>query len=597
MGAQIFKERYAIHENETWDEACDRLARYVAKAEPWHEQRWAVEEKFFTEINEGRFMPGGRIWYGAGRPQGQLLNCFVVPSEDSIEGWAKAVGDVMIITAKGGGVGVNLSPIRPRGSVIKGNGGVTTGSVSLMHAINQVGEVIVGGGGRRLALMLCLDVDHPDLEEFLNVKLNKKKLNNANISIVLNIDPREFRDAVKENRTLRLQHPNSEGVGEINARKLWNRIVRNAWKNGEPGVLNGWLANQQNNIWYDQPLVSTNPCGEIWLERYGCCDLGALVLPNFVRDGHFEWDQLAHSIGVGVRFLDNVLSVNKYPLPELEENCKRVRRIGLGVMGVHNMLLALGMKYSSPEAIAFLDKLFNRIKTEAYLASIDLAREKGAFPAFNEQMLESGFCQELPQEIKNGIRQFGMRNCAVLTIAPTGTTALVHGCSAGIEPLYAPVHIRTWWTAQPDGGKKFQSELVVDPAFIKYGDLCEGALDIPPAVHFEVQKTVQKHIDNAVSKTINLPNDIPKKGLAEVWLEYLPYCKGTTLYRDGSRVAYDDQGNPYQPMKPVPHDEVARLMKERSFVIENDQQAQNMMDCPDGVCEVKWDKELVETAA
>jgi ribonucleoside-diphosphate reductase alpha chain len=212
-------------------------------------------------------------------------------------------------------------------------------------------------------------------------------------------------------------------------------------------------------------------------------------------------------------------------------------------------------------------------------------------------MLESGFCQELPQEIKNGIRQFGMRNCAVLTIAPTGTTALVHGCSAGIEPLYAPVHIRTWWTAQPDGGKKFQSELVVDPAFIKYGDLCEGALDIPPAVHFEVQKTVQKHIDNAVSKTINLPNDIPKKGLAEVWLEYLPYCKGTTLYRDGSRVAYDDQGNPYQPMKPVPHDEVARLMKERSFVIENDQQAQNMMDCPDGVCEVKWDKELVETAA
>jgi len=388
LAETIFKERYTIHPTETWEEASFRLAKHVSSAEI-NGEREPTTINFYEEIVSNRFMPGGRIWYGSGRPRAQLLNCFVVPTHDSREGWGKTISDVIVVSGMGGGVGINLSPIRPRGSRIHGTGGIATGAVSLMHMINGVGNELVSGGGRRLALMLDLNITHPDMPEFLDEKLNTENLKNANVSIVLDkrVGTKALIDKVKSGGSFDLTFSGNH-YGKVNAKDIWNRIVSNAWKSGEPGVLNGDLANKENNIFYYKPMISTNPCGEIWLEEYGSCDLGAIVLPRFISgDGIFDWDALRDTIKIAVRFLDNVLSVNEYPLPEIRENNNSVRRLGLGIMGLHSALIQLGYRYSSDSAQAFVDTLMNFIKEESYKASIDLAIEKGPFPAYDEAML------------------------------------------------------------------------------------------------------------------------------------------------------------------------------------------------------------------
>lgn len=576
LGATIFAERYARHEGETWQEACRRVAYHVANAEE-NGKVQKYGQRFEEELVNNRFMPGGRIWYGSGRPKAQLLNCFVVPTSDSREGWGKTISDVIVVSGTGGGVGINCSPVRPRGSDIKGTGGKATGAVSLMQMIDRVGDVLVGGGGRRLALMLCLDINHPDLEEFLNVKLNLSELTNANISVVLNIATDEFVEAVKNGSEIPFTFGGRAIGNGINARTLWETIVKNAWTSGEPGVLNGYLANEQNNIWYHKPLISTNPCGEIWLEEYGCCCLGALVLPRFVNNSTLDWDALDSTIRTGVRFLDNVLTVNHYPLQEIKENCEQVRRIGLGVMGLHSMLLELGYKYSSDESKIFIDKLFSFIKNVAYDASITLAAEKGPFPAYDARFLESGFVKTLKRGVRGKIREHGIRNCALLTIAPTGTTSMVSGVSSGIEPLFSAVYKRHYYKPTDDGSRQLAEEIVVTPEFERFGGLAEGAYDIPVRDHFEVQKIVQAHIDNAVSKTINLPKNHPIEELSSLWLEYLPYLKGTTFYREGSR------GD--EPLEYVPLNQAAKYLK-KPHVVEFNIEELSIMDCPDGVCNI-----------
>lgn len=583
LGATIFAERYTRHEGETWEQASRRVAEHVANAEE-NGKVQKYGERFYEEIVENRFMPGGRIWYGSGRPKAQLLNCFVVPTADSREGWGKLLYDTLVISGTGGGVGTNYSPVRPRGSIVKGTGGVATGAVSLMKMVNAMGGELVTGGSRRIALMMCLDVNHPDLEEFLNVKLDRNELTNANVSVVLNFDPAEFVEAVKSDSSIYYTFAGRNTGESINARRLWEIIVENAWKSGEPGVLNGYLANEQNNIWYHKPLISTNPCGEIWLEEYGCCCLGALVLPRFVVDGKLDWDALDGTIRCGVRFLDDVLTVNHYPIAEIKENCEKVRRIGLGVMGLHSMLLEMGYKYTSNEGKAFVDKLFGFIKQVAYDTSIQLAGEKGPFPAYDERFLESGFAKTLKRGIRAKIREYGIRNCALLTIAPTGTTGMVSGVSTGIEPLFAPVYYRHYLKPTDDGSRKLAKELVVTPEFERFGELAEGAYDVSVRDHFEIQKIVQAHIDNAVSKTINLPKDYPLGDLADVWLEALPYIKGSTIYREGSRGE--------EPLTPVRLTD-AMGMNLKKAVVEFNPADQAAMDCVDGTCEVPWATSLM----
>lgn len=346
-------------------------------------------------------------------------------------------------------------------------------------------------------------------------------------------------------------------------------------------MLNSHEANAKSNIWYHKQLISTNPCGEIWLEPYGCCCLGALVLNRFVDDGRMDWDQLEETIRVSVRFLDNVLTVNHYPFDKIKQNCEDVRRIGMGVMGLHTMLLEMGMRYSSPEALEFVDKLFSFIKHTAYDTSINLAIEKGPFPAFRPEFCDSGFMKTMKPAISRKVREYGIRNCAMLTIAPTGTTGMVQGCSTGIEPYMAPVYWRRIKDTDENHILQVNEVLVIEPIYEQYGDLVEGAADLTPRQHFEMQKVVQAHIDNAVSKTINLPEDYPVDELSDLWLEYLPYVKGSTFYRWGSR-----EGEPFSPVK---MEDVAHTIDttEPEFIRRKERtKEQGAMDCVSGVCEV-----------
>ena len=552
LASTIFSKRYAIHETETFPEASDRVAYHVAQAEQGENiAKWKAQ--FSNVLRKNLFFPGGRIWYGSGRPKGQLLNCFVIPTADSREGWGKSVSDMIVISGTGGGIGMNGSPIRPRGSQINGSGGTATGAVSLMKIQNAAGDVIKAGGGRRVAIMFALNHTHGDIVEFLDTKLDKGELTNANVSVNFDENPETFFKAVKEEADWELKF-RGKAVGKVPAKTLWHKIVKNALAGGEPGMLNGYLANKMSNIHYIAPLICTNPCGEIWLSAYDNCCLGAVVLPRFVdaEKKTIDWDLLREVVGTGVRFLDNVLTVNNYPLPEIKASASDIRRIGLGVTGLHDMLLLMGIKYASAPGLEMVDKVMGFIKNAAYEASIELAKEKGAFPKFDpEQHLKSGFIKTLKPSLREKIRESGIRNCALLTIAPVGTGSMVCGInndicgvSSGIEPMFAPAY----WRKYRDG-EKLAKEVVVHPLFkwfMENGKSVkhfQGSHDIKIRDHFEMQRTVQRHLDNACSKTINLPQEVKESELSELYMEYFPDLKGVTVYPEGSR---EDQ--PLTPM-------------------------------------------------
>lgn len=894
---QIFQSRHAAHPTETWSEACIRVSQHIANAEEG-EARNIWREKFNELLFNNYLMPGGRIWYGSGRPRGQLLNCFVIGTTDSREGWGRTVSDSIVISGTGGGVGINASPVRPRGSAIRGTGGTSTGSVSLMSIINSAGEEIKAGGGRRTALMLALGLSHGDIVEFLDKKLDLKQLNNANVSVIFDDNPEVFFDLVEADGEWPLMHQGKE-VGRIPARALWERIVANALKGGEPGILNGYLANKMSNIYYVEPLTCTNPCqpawatlltpegirtmgeirvgdtiwsgkrwtkvvrklntgikkvkayrtragtfygtenhrvvqygvkveakdaaaidlatgpsadgslwhnnqtvldglvlgdgvyheasrrvflcigpgelheyqdalgelvgnhrptitgsgtcyeirtsfdflpltwersipeyvfrgdqkvqrdflcglysangsvvanrvtlkatsfkvieqvqqmlsglgiqsyytvnkahdvehhngiytsrqsydlnigtregrelfaktigflqlhktdkleasldcapgtkpkkvtydivevvdiseeevfditvddpehvywtgglsvsncGEIWLSPYDCCCLGALVLPRFVTNREMDWALLKQAVQTGIRFLDNVLTVNNYPLPEVQAKCAQLRRVGLGIMGLHHMLLELGLKYNAPSGLEFVDELMKKIKNWSYEASSDLAAEKGSFPAFDaEKLLKSGFAKTLKPSLRDKIRKDGLRNCAVNTIAPTGTTSMICETSSGIEPIFAPAYERRYRK-----GDELAMEVVVDPMFKRFVTEGRGvkhfvgAHDLSMRDHLEMQRVCQRHVDNAVSKTINLPHGTTVAELAALYVEYLPDLKGITIYPDGSR---EDQ-----PLTPLPLDKAIELAEEAVLA-----EALSADPCRSGSCEI-----------
>ena len=621
----IFKQRYAITANETYEEACLRVAKHISMAENGNREKYV--DRFSNMMVENKFIPGGRIWYGSGRMKGQLLNCFVIPTEDTREGWGQAVNDMLIISGTGGGVGMNFSPVRPRGAPIRGTGGESTGAVSLMEIINQTGEVIKAGGGRRTALMQCLRYDHADILEFLHKKFNKvdvneenlisfmndtypnmpkddldkivevytgdfkevikslikyqldQRLKNANVSVLVD---QNFFDAIKNDEYIEFEWGNKE-MGRVKAQEIWDIIINNSWESGEPGILNQGYANEMNNIWYHKKLVSTNPCGEIWLEEYGCCDLGAINLVNHIdsETNDIDWDSLADTVRLGVRFLDNVLDVNVYPLKKIEQNCQEVRRIGLGIMGLGHALIKLGLKYNNAEGRKRVDKIFNFIKKRAYEASTYLAAEKGSFPAFDaDKFLESGFCKTLTKGTRAKIKEYGIRNCAILTIAPTGTTSIMASTSSGIEPVFSAGYKRRYYASEDSSNERvIKEEIVIDPLF---KELYEQNYDLSAFVsaheidvedHLRMQNVVQKHIDNAVSKTINLPNDYPVEKYGTLLLKYGPKLKGTTVYRSGSR------GN--EPLVPLKIEEAITYLKEQEVVV-----AAAQSDCPSGICEI-----------
>lgn len=579
----IFKSRYAFTEEETWDEFARRVARQMAKAELPEKQK-EYEQSFYEIIANNEFVPGGRICYNSGRVNAQLLNCFVLGDQlDSKEGWGKLAKEMIITSMTGGGCGTDFSDVRPRGAPINGQKGSAPGPVELMRLINGCAAPIRAGGQRRVALMFSLDLHHPDIMEFLDAKLTKGELTYANVSVRCH-NSSEFKRLVEEDGEFEL-HWKGLYKRKVKARELWDKIVQNAWKSAEPGFLNWELAESESNIYYIEKLSTTNPCGEICMSSYDSCDLGHLVLPRFISKGKLHKDKLADAIRKAVRFLDNVLTVNTYPMPEMQDKSHKLRRIGLGTTGLADALAMVGIKYGSPEGNAYVDDLFRFISKVAYESSIMLAIEKGPFPACDRKKhVESGFIKRMPKKIKSLILEHGIRNCAILTQAPTGTVSIVSGnCSSGVEPMFAPAYERRFFV-----GNERKVETVFHPLFaqfMKEGKSVEhfvGAMDLTVQQHLEVQKTVQKHIDNAVSKTINMPEHYPVEDMSKVWLEYLPDLKGTTFYRDNSRKYIDENGVEHEPPLKAISLEEAKARFEATAA----QEAAFVDDCSKGICSI-----------
>jgi ribonucleoside-diphosphate reductase alpha chain len=581
----IFKDRYAFTEEETWDEACRRVARQMASAELPDKQKLYLE-KFYDILSANMFVPGGRIWYNSGRTNPQLLNCFVLdPNKDSKEGWGKSAHNMIVTSMTGGGCGDDFSDVRPRGAVITGQKGRAPGAVELMKLINGCASPVRNGGQRRVALMFSLDLDHPDLEEFLSAKLNNGELTYANVS-VRSKRTKDFIKAVQNDDEWVLSWK-GKFKKVVKARDVWNTIVKNAYNSAEPGFLNWELVESESNIWYIEPLVTTNPCGEIALSAYDCCCLGHLVLTRFIDENNtLDYSLLANTIRTAVRFLDNVLSVNSYPLPEMRAKSHNLRRIGLGTTALADCLAMLGYKYGSEKGNKFVDQLYRFISKVAYESSVMLAVEKGAFPLCNPQKhVESGFMKRMPSKIKSLVAEHGIRNCAILTQAPTGTVSILSGnCSSGIEPMFAPAYERRYWQ-----NEERKTELIFHPLFEKFMnegkpvDHFVGARDLSVRDHMEVQKVIQRHVDNAVSKTINIAHDYPMEEVEKLWLEYLPSLKGTTFYRENTRGYVRPDGTvELPPLSAIPLDEAKARYAESHLV-----EAQAVDDCASGICEIK----------
>lgn len=583
----IFKSRYAFTEEETWEQFSRRIAQQMAKAESPEKQK-VYEEKFFSIISKNEFVPGGRICYNSGRVNAQLLNCFVLGNElDSKEGWGNIAKEMIITSMTGGGCGIDFSDVRPRGAKIGDQKGECPGPVALMKLVNGCAEPVRAGGQRRVALMFSLDLHHPDIEEFLDAKLTKGELTYANVSVRCH-DVTGFKKAIDSNGDWELSWK-GQYKKTIKARELWEKIVKNAWSSAEPGFLNWELANGESNIYYIEPLVTTNPCGEIAMSSYDSCDLGHLVLTRFVENNEINYSKLADSIRIAVRFLDNVLTVNTYPLAEMQKKSHQLRRIGLGTTGLADMLTLIGVKYGSEDGNKVIDKLFRFISKVAYETSIMLAIEKGPFPVCDRKRhIESGFIKRMPKKIRSLILEHGIRNCAILTQAPTGTVSIVSGnCSSGVEPMFAPAYERRFFV-----GNQRQVETVFHPLFdqfMKEGKSVEhfvGSTELSVEQHLEVQRIVQKHIDNAVSKTINMAKDYSMEDMSKVWLKYLPDLKGTTFYRDGSRNYIDENGVEHEPpLKAISLEEA-----KKRFAIDNKVDTMVVDDCAKGICEVSFSK-------
>ena len=607
IGQEIFESRYAYPGETKWSDRAKVIAKTMASAER-DDDKEKVERMFYDSIGSGDLIPGGRIIFGAGRNRGHhnLLNCYVIVPEDNVDSIGRTVQDMYRISCAGGGVGFNVSKLRPKGDHIGSVKNSAPGAVSVLKMINEVGEHVRAGKNRRTALMGILNITHPDLLEFLSVKLDQGELNNFNISVAIT---NRFLEAVelgedwyftynnKEYHSYDIARMNAEedrneiisvlgmdeedalaraenfqkvswtdtfemiGQRDIKARELWDMIWKNSVESGDPGIYNIDLANSYTNVSYFESLDSTNPCGEISLPSYGNCCLGNINLSNMVlEDGSdLDWKRLAKTVRTGIRFLDNVLTVNTFPTEECKLVGERSRRIGLGVTGLHYMLIKLGLEYGSESCLEFLERLFGTIRDEAYKMSIYLARDKQPFPEFDyKKYLEEDFAKTLPARIRMLIKRYGIRNAVMLTIPPCGTITMLHGVSSGIEPIFSAMYNRRY-----RHNSIWKEQLVVDPLFQEYYDKGKslkpfvGAYDVSPDNHIKVQATVQKYIDSCISKTINLPAEATPESFSQAALDFAPYLKGLTVYCAGSK------GN--EPLQAIPltQDNIERHMGER----------------------------------
>jgi ribonucleoside-diphosphate reductase alpha chain len=556
-----------------------RVARNIAEGEAAfspaktsRERVAAAEADFYALMTSLRFLPNSPTLGNAGRPIQQLAACFVLPVEDSMEGIFDSLKDTALIHQSGGGTGFAFSRLRPAGDIVSSTGGIASGPVSFMRVYDAATESIKQGGTRRGANMAILSVDHPDIESFIAAKSDMTALQNFNISVAVT---ERFMEAVERDESYELVNPRTQAIaGTRSARAIFRRIVENAWQNGDPGLVFLDRINRDNPTPALGRIEATNPCGEQPLLPYESCNLGSLNLARFLkpvaggrtRNGkraprsglELDWDGLAAAIPIAVRFLDNVIEQNKYPIPEIEAMTRQTRKIGLGLMGWADLLFALHVRYDSDEAIDLAAQVGSFVQQHADAASAALAEERGVFPAWTGSVYDANTGDP------RGGRRF--RNATRTTIAPTGTLSIIADCSGGIEPAFSLAFMRqhfldradpTLVTQLPEVNATFAS-IARDAGF--YNDelvafLAEGgplaerddvpawaknvfrtSHDIEPAWHVRMQAAFQRHTDNAVSKTINFRQSASVEDVAQAYLlAYREGCKGITVYRDGSR--------------------------------------------------------------
>ncbi|KEO55103.1 adenosylcobalamin-dependent ribonucleoside-diphosphate reductase [Thioclava pacifica] len=545
IAEQIWDMKYRLKEQDgtpidaTVEDSWRRIARALAEVED-KPSEW--EEKFYHALEDFKYLPAGRITAGAGTGRAvTLFNCFVMGTiPDNMGGIFDMLKEAALTMQQGGGIGYDFSTIRPRGAEVKGVAADASGPLSFMDVWDAMCRTIMSAGSRRGAMMATMRCDHPDIENFITAKQDSARLRMFNLSVLVTD---AFMEAVKADGPWDLKY-DGKVYHTLNARDLWNKIMRATYDYAEPGVIFIDRINKMNNLNYVEQIAATNPCGEQPLPPYGACLLGSINLARLVTnpfEGNAALDpaKLDELVRLAVRMMDNVVDASRFPLEAQREEAQNKRRIGLGVTGLADALLMLGLRYGSEEAAAQTEAWMKLIARASYLASVDLAKEKGAFPLFDaEKYLNSGNMLQMDDDVREAIRKHGIRNALLTSIAPTGTISLYAGnVSSGIEPVFAYAYTRK--VLQPDGSRT--EEEVVDYAVQmwrdKFGDkplpdYFVNAQTLAPMDHVRMQAAAQKWIDSSISKTINCPEDIPFEEFKSVYMEaWDTGCKGCTTYR------------------------------------------------------------------
>ena len=520
---------------DTWRRVARALAGNEADPGTW-------EEKFFTALEDFRFLPAGRITAGAGTArQVTLFNCFVMGTiPDNLDGIFNALREAALTMQQGGGIGYDFSTIRPRGAEVKGVSADASGPLSFMDVWDAMCRTIMSAGSRRGAMMATMRCDHPDIEDFVAAKADASRLRMFNLSVLVSD---AFMEAVKADGPWELSF-GGKVYHTIQARDLWNRIMQATYDFAEPGVIFIDRINEANNLAYCETISATNPCGEQPLPPYGACLLGSINLARLVRDpfettAHVDEAELDELVGTAIRMMDDVVDVSNFPLEQQRQEAQAKRRIGLGVTGLADAILMKGMRYGTEEAAEQTERWMHRIARAAYLASVELAKEKGAFPLFDaDAYLASGTMQAMDEDVRAAVAEHGIRNALLTSVAPTGTISLYAGnVSSGIEPVFAYSYTRK--VLQKDGSRTEEEveDYAVQMWRDKFGDAelpdyFVNAQMLEPEDHVRMQAAAQKWVDSSISKTINVPEDIGFEAFKNVYMQaYETGCKGCTTYR------------------------------------------------------------------